>query len=61
MFKKTTKLMDYSKAINKAQRIRDLLGSGDGFVQLHEEDGKGFLLMEIKNELKPEVLSILRN
>jgi len=61
MFKKTTRLMDYSTAINKAQRIRSLLRSGDGFVQLHEENGKGFLLMEIRKELKPEVLSILRN
>ena len=61
MFNKTTKLMSEEEAIDKKRQIWNLLSSGDGFCQMNEEgNGKYFLTMRIRKELKSEVLEILR-
>ena len=61
MFRKTTGLMSKDDASRRSRAIRNLLSSGEGFVQMHEEDDKYFLLMEVASHLKEKVLSILKS
>lgn len=59
VYKKTTAKMDKAKAVEKAQKIRRLLGSNPGFAQVNADGEKAFLIIKADSSSKDAIEKIL--